>query len=544
VGSSTAIVGSAVRLAARVADEAFYAAMCVRAGMVGLEPPHRLAALALTFERYGALGTLPALAAARHRHQPAIVDELGELTYGEMNDRINALATAWVEEGLEAGDGVGILCRNHRGLPVALFAAARCGARIVLLNTGFSGPQIREVCERESVDLLVYDEEFTRALGDFTPRKGRVRGWLETRVNDDDTLIALITSTPPKPPPKPRQPPRLVILTSGTTGTPKGANREAPLSLAPAGGLLSKVPFRAREATQLCAPVFHALGFSGLVLGISLGSTMAMSRKFDPVEVLDSLEHNRCSALILVPVVLQRLLAQDEAEFRGRDFSSLRVILASGSQLSGDLARRTAERFGPVLYNLYGSTEVAYGTIATPRDLARAPGTAGRVVHGARVRILDEHGVPLPPGRTGRVFVGNLIPFEGYTGGGDKLRVDGLLATGDLGHFDHEGHLFIDGRDDEMIISGGENVYPAEVEELLAAHPAVLEVAVVGMPDEAWGQALKAFVVRRPGHALTAEEVRDHVRDNLARYKVPREVEFLPSLPRNATGKVLKRELV
>jgi fatty-acyl-CoA synthase len=543
VATAAGILTGGAKLAARLGDEAFYAAVCLRSGIVGIDPPHRLLALALAFERYGALGTLPSLAAVRHRHQPAIVDELGELTYGEFEDRVNAVASAWIEDGLEAGDGVAILCRNHRGLPVSLFAAARCGAKIILLNAGFSGPQIREVCEREGVDLLVYDEEFEKAIGDYRPRKGRIRGWLETRINDDDTLIALVASTPPKAPPKPKQAPRLVILTSGTTGLPKGASRHVPLSLAPAGGPLSKVPFRAREVTQLCAPIFHALGLSQLILGIALGSTLVMSRRFDPREVLDSLEHNRASAMVLVPVMLQRILAADPSEFAGRDFSSLRIIFVSGSQLSGDLARRATEVFGPVLYNLYGSTEVAFATIATPADLAAAPGTAGKVVHGTVVKIVDDAGNELPAGEKGRVFVGNSIPFEGYTGGGDKPRLGNLVASGDVGHFDSDGRLFIDGRDDEMIISGGENVFPAEVEELLAGHPAVLEAAVVGAQDEEFGQRLRAFVVKRPGQRLSEDEVKDYVRENLANYKIPRDVVFLSELPRNQTGKVLKREL-
>jgi fatty-acyl-CoA synthase len=199
--------------------------------------------------------------------------------------------------------------------------------------------------------------------------------------------------------------------------------------------------------------------------------------------------------------------------------------------------------FGGVLYNLYGSTEIAFATIATPSDLAVAPTTVGKVVRGAVVKILDGSGRELPPGQTGRVFVGSAIQFEGYTGGGDKERLGELMSSGDVGHFDQDGRLFIDGRDDEMIISGGENVYPAEVEELLGGHPAVLEAAAIGVDDERFGQRLSVFVVLRSGAVLTADEVRDYVRANLAGYKVPRDVEFCDALPRNPTGKVLKRDL-
>jgi len=234
-------------------------------------------------------------------------------------------------------------------------------------------------------------------------------------------------------------------------------------------------------------------------------------------------------------------LGQDA--FDGRDFSELRIIFVSGSALGPELAKRTMKRFGPVVYNLYGSTEIAYATIATPEDLEDEPGTVGKIVRGAVVKILDEDGDEVSSGDTGRIFVGNAIQFEGYTGGETKEQLKGLMSSGDVGHFDEQGRLFIDGRDDEMIVSGGENVFPAEVEELLAGHEAIEEAAAIGVEDERFGQRLKAFVVLRKGAELTEDEVKGYVRDNLARYKSPREVVFVDELPRNPTGKVLKREL-
>jgi fatty-acyl-CoA synthase len=232
-----------------------------------------------------------------------------------------------------------------------------------------------------------------------------------------------------------------------------------------------------------------------------------------------------------------------EEEIKKRDLSELRIIFASGSALGAGLAQRAMNAFGPVVYNLYGSTEVAYATIATPEDLQAEPGSVGKVVRGSVVKILDEQGNEVPAGETGRVFVGNISQFEGYTGGGGKDEVGGLLASGDLGHFDEDGRLYIDGRDDEMIVSGGENVFPAEVEELLAAHEAIEEAAAIGVDDEKFGQRLKAFVVVRDGADLSEDDVKSYVRENLANYKIPREVMFLDQLPRNPTGKVLKREL-
>jgi len=219
------------------------------------------------------------------------------------------------------------------------------------------------------------------------------------------------------------------------------------------------------------------------------------------------------------------------------------VVAASGSALPGDLANEWMDEFGDTLYNLYGSTEVAWASIAAPADMRAAPGTAGRPPRGTVVRLYDENGVEAPTGKTGRIFVGNEMLFEGYTGGGTKDVIGGLMATGDVGRFDEAGRLFVEGRDDEMIVSGGENVFPKEVEDLLARHEAICEAAAIGVDDSDFGQRLRAFVVLDRGKEVSEGDLKDYVKKNLARYKVPREIVFMDELPRNATGKVLKREL-
>ncbi len=416
--------------------------------------------------------------------------------------------------------------------------------RIILLNTSFAGPQIREVAGREETVLLVYDEEYAEVLGDVVPTRGRFLAWTDDPdVAREDTIEALISGGNLAAPPKPSASARITILTSGTTGTPKGAPRTQPRSLALIGGLLSKVPFRAGETTELCVPMFHALGFMQAILGVALGSTLVVRRRFDPEATLESLEQHGASAMVVVPVMLRRILDLGEEAIRARERSNLRIVFVSGSALGAQLARRALDVFGPVVYNLYGSTEVAYATIATPQDLEADLNTVGKVVPGSVVKILDGDGNEVPPGEPGRIFVGNRSQFEGYTGGGDKEGIGDLMSSGDVGHFDDERRLFIDGRDDEMIVSGGENVFPTEVEELLARHDAIAEAAALGVDDERFDQRLKAFVVLRDGAELSKDEIKKYVRDNLAGYKVPREVVFLDVLPRNSTGKVLKREL-
>ncbi|MFC9896320.1 acyl-CoA synthetase [Nocardia sp. NPDC127579] len=525
----------------RVADEAYYAALAVRAGLITPERPDRLARMGAAVLRCGLLGGLATVAAQRYRDRTAIIDELGSVSFRELDERTTALANAWRARGLRDGAGVAILARNHRGFHYAVFAAAKCGARIILLNTDFAGPQLREVLDREGADLLVYDDEYAGIVGDLAPPCGRYRAWADRP--GVDTLDNLIAGGARSAPPRVRAQARVILLTSGTTGTPKGAPRNEPNSLAPLGAILGRVPFRVREITECPAPLFHTLGFAHLMLAVGFGSTLVIRRRFDPQAVIDSLHANGATALVAVPVMLRRMVDLPPESIAGKDLSRLRIIFVAGSQLGAELCVRVTAAFGPVVYNVYGSTEVAYATIATPADLAAEPGCVGPPAPGTTVKILDDNGFELPPGRTGRIFVGNTFQFEGYTGGGDKERVGSLMSTGDVGHFDRAGRLFVDGRDDDMIVSGGENVFPGEIEELLAAHPAVAEVTAFGVEDAEHGQRLRAVVVLRDGHALTADDVRAHVKGNLARFKVPRDVLFVDELPRNPTGKVLKRVL-
>jgi fatty-acyl-CoA synthase len=491
-------------------------------------------------------------AAARFPQRIAIVDERGTVTFAEEQRRTNALAHELRRAGIREGDGVAIMCRNHRGFIDATVACSKLGASVLYLNTMFAGPQIADVLEREGPTAVIYDEEFAGLIGDAGAKRKRFIAWREPRGASSngslvdptvpliEDLIAAGSETALTPP---TERGRVVILTSGTTGTPKGAARKEPDSIEPMAAMFSKIPLRARGTTVIAAPMFHSWGFAHFTLGLPLASTFVLSRKFDPEDTLRSIARHRASALAVVPVMLQRMLELAPETIARYDLSSLKVIAVSGSVLPGELATRTMDLFGDVLYNLYGSTEVAWATIATPEDLRAAPGTAGRPPIGTVVKLLDADGREAAPGEGGRIFVCNEMMFEGYTGGGNKETVDGLMSTGDVGHFDDAGRLFVDGRDDEMIISGGENVFPREVEDLLADHEQIEDVAVVGVEDAEWGQRLKAFVVARAGSELTAEDVQEYVRQNLARFKVPRDVVFVEELPRNATGKILKREL-
>ena len=313
--------------------------------------------------------------------------------------------------------------------------------------------------------------------------------------------------------------------------------------MAPIGGVLSHVPFKAGEVTSLPAPMFHALGFLHATIAMMLGSTLVLRRRFKPATVLADIEKNGVTAMVVVPVMLSRILDELEKTNPKPNLSSLRIVFVSGSQLGGELATRALKDLGPVVYNLYGSTEIAFATIARPKDLSINPSTVGPVVKGVKVKLFDDNGDEVPQGEVGRIFVGNTFPFEGYTGGGHKAIIDGLMSSGDVGYFDEHGLLYVSGRDDEMIVCGGENVFPAEVEDLISGHPEVVEATALGVEDKEWGHRLRAFVVKAEGASVDEDAIKAYVKDNLARYKVPREVIFLDELPRNPTGKILKREL-
>ena len=542
-------LNKARQYAERGSAELHYLQKMISSGAFGIEPPQNLAAMVADIRRWGEVGMIPALNARRTPHRTAIIDDEGTMTFAELNDASNAVANGLLALGVRGGDGVAILARNHRWFLIANYACARVGARTILLNTEFSGPQIRDVSEREGARVIIYDDEYSDAVKMADPALGMIRALgtnpdsPEPSSSTDETLAELIGRSSREAAPRATKKSSIIILTSGTTGTPKGATRHAPPTLAPIGGVLSSVPFKAGEVTALPSPMFHALGYLHATIAMTLGSTLVLHRRFKPAVVLSDVATHQVTAIVVVPVMLSRMLDALEAMPTKPDLSNLRIIFVSGSQLGAELATRAMKDIGPVVYNLYGSTEIAFVSIARPQDLKKNPATVGPMVKGVRVKILDDSGGEVSTGKVGRIFVGNFFPFEGYTGGGNKEIIDGLMSSGDVGYFDADGLLYVSGRDDEMIVSGGENVFPAEVEDLISGHPEIIEATAIGVDDKDFGQRLRAFVVLKDGATLTEDAIKDYVRNHLARYKVPREVIFVAELPRNPTGKILKREL-
>ncbi|MDQ3616721.1 MAG: AMP-binding protein [Actinomycetota bacterium] len=515
----------------------------ISAGVIRPYPPHVLIGIAQTLRDWGRgpAGGFTTLA-QRSPHQVGVIDELGSLTFQQMHRRSNALAHALRELGIDEGDSVALLCRNHRGFLESAVAVSKLGADVLYLNTAFSAPQIGEVCQREEPAAIIYDEEFTELVDESGIEGTRVLAWQDSTSTDLATTEDLIEAGGEEDLDPPEHKSRSVILTSGTTGTPKGAPRSEG-SFDAGVVLLSRLPLKRGWTCHIAAPLFHTWGWAHLSLAMLMGTTVVLRRTFDPEQCLRVVAENECDSLAVIPLMLQRIMALPEETLRSYDLSRVKVVAASGSALPGDLSSNWMDQFGENLYNIYGSTEVAWATIATPADLRAVPGTAGEPPHGTVVKVYGEDEREAAQGEAGRIFVGNSMLIDGYTCGGSKHMIDGLMATGDVGRFDAEGHLIVEGRDDEMIVSGGENVFPQEVESSLARHDAVVEVAVLGVDDEEFGERLRAFVVLTSPDAASEDDLKEHVRSNLARYKVPRDFVFLDELPRNVTGKILKREL-
>ncbi|MET8649238.1 AMP-binding protein [Nocardia aurea] len=484
-----------------------------------------------------------AAAAAYSPARAAVVDGHVSRTFDEMHRRTNALAAAMHANGLAAGDAIGLLARNHGGMVEVMVAAGKLGVDVALLNTGLPTRRIEEVVQRDKLSALFVDAEFDHLVqylhSDIARYASDIRAPGTGHITVDD-LIEQRHETFPRP----THPGKLIVLTSGTSGTPKGARRPHPKGFATVAALLSRIPMRIDDTMLIPAPLFHTWGLAALQLSTALRATVVLPAQFDAEDCLRLIAEHRVTTFIAVPIMVHRILELPVHIRERYDTSSLRVVASCGAPLAANTVLRFMDGFGDILYNVYGSTEVSWATVADPSDLRTAPTTAGRPPLGTRVAVLGPDLKPLPVGATGHIFVSNHMLFDGYVNSAPPNEADGMIDTGDLGYLDATGRLYIDGRDDEMIISGGENVFPRPVEEALAYLPQVSEVAVVGVPDQEYGQRLAAFVVKHEGSGLDSDMVRSYIRHRLSRFSVPRDVTFLSSLPRGETGKILKRLLI
>lgn len=527
----------------------------------GLLDPISLTGLAAATTMWGpSIAAGYSAAAARQPNRLAVVDDHGSLTYRNLERRASRVAGGLKAAGIERGTTIGILCRNHRGFVEANLAASKLGVRPILVNPGLPPSQLSEVLAQEAIDAVMADRDLVDSLAS-SPQVFAVAPEEDERWSFPD----LEQGRPLRQLPHPLNVSNPVILTSGSTGVPRGARRSVdPRAVVSALGFVEAVPYRRGDVVVLPAPLFHGWGFSQMVLSSVLANTIVLRRTFDPRIVLDDLEAHGASVLAAVPVMLHRLLESDAQETsvdtagsersapginydRERDLSGLRLVATSGSTLPGDLATRWMDRFGDTLYNVYGSTEVGQATVATPQHLRLAPETAGCALRGVEVKVVDHDDQEVPVGTVGEILIGSAAQFDAYTDGGRTRTIGHLMSTGDRGHIDAAGRLCIDGRADDMIVSGGENLFPATIERCLLTNDEVREAIVVGVVDADLGHKVRAIIVTdkatAKSAASTTKTLRAGLRANLASHEIPREFVYVSDLPRNSTGKVLRSEL-
>lgn len=548
-------IGRVERAANLLDDAVTIAGWIPTSGALHLLPPKRIPQLAYSLREGAGLATVLAAFAARFPDRAAVIDDDGSVTAAELQRQVQRLAAALrARWNIRRGSRIGVLCRNHRGFALATFAAARLSADLVPLNYGFAGPQIGEVLARERVDLLFYDAEFHTEIekSGYQGRRVVVRGAGEGLP----TVADLIAEGGPRV----REPAyggALVLLTGGTTGVPKGAPRQLGLQgVNMVSGLSPRMVLALADLAKLepiprlgspmiiAPPLHHTYGFGALLLAFLMGSTAVVHERFDAEQLLADVERHSVHIACLVPTMVKRIMDLPP-EVRGNyNTGSLDMVSCGAAPMPPWLAIAFMDEFGDVLFNGYGSTESGAGAMATPADLRAAPGTVGKPPTGfVDIRIVDELDRQVPTGVTGRIINKNPTVFRGYSDGKTKTMVGKYMDTGDLGHLDAEGRLFIDGRSDDMIVSGGENVFPQEVETALLAHPAVADAGAIGVPDSDFGQRLVAAIVLKDGARVTAEQLRTHVKSTLATFKVPRDIAFVAELPRTTAGKLRRQQL-
>jgi fatty-acyl-CoA synthase len=518
-------------------------------GLLGAIGAPALAKHALgAFRRAGNQTGILRLHASNTPDRPAVIEALGgrQLTYRELDERVNRLATAMAARGIGRGSRVAIMMRNCTEYIELQWASTRLGAVAVQIGYRLKAAEVAYILENSEPAILFCRASEEPVLREARDRAGQSAPILVTEgAGYDELLAAGDAVTWPRPGGDGDSLGGVMICTSGTTGHPKGAARgfkkELPVAVP---DFLRQLKVHHDDRHLCVCPLYHSAAPAFVAFVFAVGGTVYLVEHFEPDVVLDLIERDRITSSFMVPTMLARLAAATEA--RPRDTSSLRWLTSGAAPLPTETARRVEAAFGPVLYNFYGSTETGLVTVALPGEHTARPGTIGRPLAGNELRLLGEDGADVGPGEIGELYVRNAMLVAGYhrdKAATERAMRDGYFSVGDLARIDADGYVYLTDRKHDMVISGGVNIYPLEIEQRLHEHPAVLEAAVVGVPDDEWGESLKAFVVTRHGEAVSAEELRAFCKETLANFKVPKSIEFLESLPRNPTGKVLKREL-
>ncbi|MEO8844877.1 MAG: AMP-binding protein [Kofleriaceae bacterium] len=501
--------------------------------------------------------------AATHPDKEAIV-EYGEhgvrrMTWGELDATINRLANALHARGVTGGKRVAVMLPNCTEYLVVQQALARLGGTAVQIGYRLKPAEIAYILENSEPNATIVHAEYLTAMrearklaqrsdpmlsvgGESTPQAAQ-------SSHDVDDWDRALAAANPEVPPRIREGDGggVIVYTSGTTGKPKGANRSwKKTGFESVGDMILQMQIRADDRHLVVCPLYHSAAPAFVAVMMSLGATVVLQNHFDPEQCLQIIENERITCSMMVPTMLIRMAALPTDVVAKYSTRSLRWVMSGAAPLSTEAARRFMETFGPVLWNFYGSTETGLVTLAGPGDHVTRPGTIGKAMRGNQIRLLDDAGHAVAPGQVGELYARNSTLMSGYHGNEsatNEAQREGFYSVGDIGRIDRDGYYYLESRKHDMVISGGVNIYPREIEDHLATHPKILEAAVVGVPDAEWGETLRAFIVLRQGEQLDEKAVVEYCREALADYKRPRKVTFLAELPRNPTGKILKREL-
>jgi len=493
---------------------------------IGLLSPKGFVQLLSSFASEGTnLMALLKFTARRNPNQMAVVDEREAITYENLYLQSQHLAQHLQNNfQLSAGNKAAFLCRNNAGLIRALCAASRIGARIFLLNPEISAEQFSALIERHKFDFLFYDGEVESLISSDKKTDWKNKSFVVNNAENfsdkkDQTKIKRAFSG------------EIIVLTGGTTGVPKAAKRKASILnfLNPFFALLTQLDLDEYKSVYVVTPAYHGFGISAIIIGMILGMKMFFLSRFDAEKGCKLIEKNRIETITVVPLMLQRMLT-----FDARKLKSLQCIISGGAALNPALTEETLDKLGDKLFNLYGTSEAGFSVIATPEDLRRLPETIGRKIGGVNLKVFGENEREVSNGTIGKICIKSAWAIK-----------DGKswIETGDLGFQDENGFLFLRGRNDEMIVSGGENVYPIELENILVKHPDIRQTAVIGISDKEFGQRLKAYIVSKPETNLSESEIKQWLETRVARFQMPAKIEFLDELPQTAIGKINKRKL-
>lgn len=482
-------------------------------------------------------------------HRRALIYKGQEFTFRDLEDRTNRLSQALLRKGVNKGDRIALFMHNTNQFVEVFFACARVGAIVVPLNVRLAPPELDYIIKDCGVSALIYGDDFTETVTQLETF-GRLLFTVSTAKQAEIDSIyyeEFIGDNPQENPGIEVDEDDLmaILYTSGTTGHPKGAMLSHGNVYSAAINLLIGIDYTYPDCSLIIVPLFHSGGNTPLIGQFIRGITTVLMHKFDPLETLQLIERYRIKMIMGVSAIMTMLLEVEDAETF--NVESWKTALLPGSPLPHTLIKKVHEKFGVLCQNLWGMTELSGpGTLMNIEDILKKPECAGVPYFEVDVRVVDVYGNDQPPGEPGEIIARGPNIMQGYWNQEHATKetlVDGWLHSGDIGYLDEENYLYIIDRKKDMILSGGENVYPMEIETVIGDIPGIAETSVVGIPDEKWGEIPKAYVVPIPGKELQAQEILNYCREKLAGYKVPRQIQIIDELPRNASGKVLKKAL-